>query len=65
MKEKIRASMLKLKNRKAPGLDDITNEMIKYGGENLLKELEIFFNKIILYSKVPDQWKESINITHL
>lgn len=38
----IKAAIQKLKNRKAPGPDEIKNEMIKYGGDTLVEELSPF-----------------------
>lgn len=35
----IKTTIPKLKNRKAQGLNGITNEMLKYGGEKLIEEL--------------------------
>ncbi|KAI4501058.1 hypothetical protein M0802_003861 [Mischocyttarus mexicanus] len=61
-KELLRTSIQKLKNRKAPGLDNITNEWIKYRGSTLIGELHNLFNKIIEERKMPTQWKDSITI---
>lgn len=38
--EKIKEHIQQLKNRKSPGLDFITNEMIKYGSESLHKQIQ-------------------------
>ena len=61
-KEKIEQTTTKLKNRKSAGEDEISNELLKYGGEELSKELHAFFNKITKTKKVPTEWKESITI---
>lgn len=60
--EEIQRTIGKLKNRKTRGVDGITNELIKYGGSLLTKELSILFNKILSAKKVPAQWKESTSI---
>lgn len=52
----------KLKNRKSPGDDGITNEMIKYGGERLLSEIIKLVKQIFQKTKIPDDWKTSIVI---
>ena len=39
--ERIEYIASKLKNRKSAGIDEIYNEMIKYGGSMLLKQIEI------------------------
>lgn len=46
MKEEIRRAIRKLKNNKAPGIDNIPGELIKYGGEVLLSRLDDLFSKI-------------------
>lgn len=33
--------------KKSPGLDEITNEMLKYGGDDLIQEFLTLFNKIV------------------
>lgn len=59
--EEIQRTLSKLKNRKTPRVDGITNELIKYGG-SLLTELSMLFNKILCAKRIPIQWKESITI---
>jgi len=51
-----------IKNRKSPEPDEITNEMLKYGGDNLQKEILTLFRNIIIEQKVPNEWKSSITI---
>ncbi|XP_055389945.1 uncharacterized protein LOC129618936 [Condylostylus longicornis] len=52
----------KLKNRKAPGLDEITNELLKYGGSELSSEISKLFNIILKHELVPIGWKNSITM---
>lgn len=58
----IKQKLTKLKNRKAPGTDNIPNEFLKYGGKELINKLTILFNKIITTGEVPDDWHKSITI---
>ena len=43
----------KLKNGKSAGIDEIYNEMIKYGCSMLLKQIQILFNKILNEMDIP------------
>ena len=60
--ERIEHIASKLKNRKSAGIDEIYNEMIKYGGSMLLKQIQILFNKILNEMDVPMEWKHSVTI---
>lgn len=51
-----------LKNRKAPGVDELHNEMIKYGRRDLHTELTKLFQKVLTDGNVPSDWKRSITI---
>lgn len=57
-----KAKIAKLKNRKSAGLDNINNEMIKYGGDSLTKELTAFYNIIMSSGNILTEWKSSITI---
>ena len=48
------------KNRKSPGPDMITNEMIKMGNGDFKKTLLFVFNKILASGEYPDVWKDSL-----
>ena len=52
----------KLKIRKSPGEDGITNEMIKQGGPKLWKETTVLIQQIFKSSKIPEDWKVNITI---
>lgn len=52
----------KLKNRKSAGPDEITNEMLKYGGETLHKEIVKLQKQIFTNLSIPQEWKTSILI---
>lgn len=52
----------KLRNRKSPGEDGITNEMIKYGGPKLWQETTVLKKQIFNSSKITEDWKTNITI---
>jgi len=52
----------KLRNRKTPGEDSITNEMIKHGGSKLWQEMTVLIKQIFHLSKIPEEWKTNITI---
>ncbi|KAH1024898.1 hypothetical protein HUJ05_009734 [Dendroctonus ponderosae] len=60
--EEIKQTATALKKQKITCIDEITNEMIKYGGNALMDELKDFYNKILYLQKVPSEWKDSITI---
>lgn len=58
----VEKAIRQLKNRKSPGLDQIPNELLKYGGDRLTKEITSLIRKIILIHRIPDSWRTSIMI---
>lgn len=60
--EDIIKAVQKLKTRKSPGPDQISNEMIKFGGSAAIKEIHKLFKKILMTSAIPDQWRTSITV---
>jgi len=46
-----------LKNRKSTGSAEITNEMLKYEGDHLQKEILTQFRNIIIEQKVPNEYE--------
>ena len=55
--DEIRKAMSRQKNEKAPGEDEITEEMMKAAGEANLQWLQKMFDKIIDCDQVPDVWR--------
>jgi hypothetical protein len=50
-----------LKSGKAPGVDDIPNDFLKYGGDSMVRSLtELFFTAISDIELIPDDWQKGI-----
>ena len=56
----VRKAVNKLKKGKSPGVDGITSEMLKCGGECLLEWLRRVCNVCLLNGKVPNDWMRAI-----
>lgn len=52
----IKEIIKKLKNGKTPGPDGINNELIKYGGNRVVKEIHELINQIWDMEHVPEEW---------
>ena len=58
--QEVENSIKRLSNRKTPGIDGITSELIKAGGDMMIKILTILFNKIINTEKSSEDWSKMI-----
>lgn len=56
--EEIQIIVNQLKTRKSPGLDNVSNFMIKNGGEVMIKYLCLIFNNIYETEIFPDAWNK-------
>ena len=56
--EEMNTVIKNLKNKKAPGSDEITNEMIKRGGKDMIISLKNVYNKILKEKKCPRDWRK-------
>ena len=56
--EELNTVIKNLKNNKAPGSDEITNEMTKKGGKDLITSLKNVYNKILKEKKCPSDWRK-------
>uniref|UniRef100_A0A914XFE1 Endonuclease/exonuclease/phosphatase domain-containing protein n=1 Tax=Plectus sambesii TaxID=2011161 RepID=A0A914XFE1_9BILA len=56
----VKAAIKSLKNGKAPGVDQITTEMLKAGGDVLVQRLHTLLGIIWTAEQVPEAWKKAI-----
>ncbi|XP_042881951.1 uncharacterized protein LOC122259316 [Penaeus japonicus] len=61
LESEVRAANIKLKMNKAPGFDNLPAELIKCGGDPIIKTLHLC-NRILQTGKWPTQWTQSILI---
>ena len=54
-----------LKNHKTPGIDSITNEQRKYGGEAIKERLYNIFARVWNSEAIPDEWSKEIIVVVL
>jgi len=59
MESEVEGIVESLKMEKAPEIDKITNEIIKYGGEPLIKKFTEIYNEALYTRKSPRYWKMS------
>ena len=55
--EEVTKSIHTLKNNQAGGLDEVTAELLKHGGETVAEELTYLFNLIWQREEVPGDWR--------
>jgi len=48
------------KNNTSPGLDGITNELLKNGGDHMHRSIFVMFKKFIALEKTPKEWNRGI-----
>ena len=58
----VRNVIVTLKNGKSPGPDNIPSELLKYGGERIIKIFTTICQQIWKTKKWPDQWTKSLII---
>ena len=58
--QEVKYAIKELSNRKSPGVDGITSELIKAGGFMMTKTLTVLFNKIIVPEATPNDWSKMI-----
>ncbi|WP_353817139.1 hypothetical protein, partial [Acinetobacter baumannii] len=60
--DEIREAITLLRNGKAPGIDEITAEGIKAGGDVLLERLHGLIIMIWHSDQIPSRWKKAITV---
>ena len=60
--DKIRIALKETKSGKAPGVDNITAEILKTDMETTVKELHTLFNTIWTTAKTPNDWRRGLII---
>ena len=58
--EETASAISKLKNNKAAGLDEITAELMKAGGQTIISTLATLLNTCWTRKMVPDEWRKGI-----
>ena len=58
--QEVKEVIKKLKKRKAPGPDNIPNEVFKIGAKTLIQPLTGLFNNVIKHGVTPPAWGEGI-----
>ena len=61
-KDEIRRALKEMKNGKAPGVDNITAEILKTDTETTVKELYALFNVVWFTGKAPKDWRRGLII---
>ncbi len=52
-------ALAEMKKNKAPGIDDLTSDIIKEGGSEIIKQVTKLFNQITQEKRIPVKWKEA------
>ena len=57
--KEIENTLKSLKKGKAPGIDNITSDVLKLGGKEVIKALKTIFNEILESQEIPETWREA------
>ena len=59
--KEVKTAICRAKNNKAPGLDSITNKLLKNGGgDDLIYSLTDMFNRFLFLENSPVDWNKGI-----
>jgi len=56
----IEGALKRLKNHKSPGIDEISNEQLKYGKDGLGPWIKEIFDKVWQEEKIPEDWLKGV-----
>ena len=59
-RDEILTALKSLKNCKSPGVDEISNEQLKYGRDGLVERLDALFSKVWISEAIPSDWLKGI-----
>lgn len=62
--EEVRLALSPMKNKRAPGDDGITSEMLKLGGTVAIESVQILLNKCLTQSTIPETWHNAQAVLH-
>ena len=63
MESEVRAAITKLKTGKSLGVDGVEDDLIKAGGDTIVKIMHKICNKILATGRFPEQWTQSLTVT--
>ena len=63
LESEVRAAIQKLKSRKTLGVDRVDGDLIRHGGEAMVKTTFTICNKIWVTGKFPKLWTQSLILT--
>uniref|UniRef100_A0A3B3I2G4 Reverse transcriptase domain-containing protein n=1 Tax=Oryzias latipes TaxID=8090 RepID=A0A3B3I2G4_ORYLA len=61
--EELKYALKSTASGKAPGLDGMSSEILKYGGEKLCESLLDLFNRCLISGTVPQDFRDSLIVT--
>ena len=59
LQKEVRHAIKQMKDNKAPGIDGLTSDIIKAGGDVAVDQLTKLYNQILHTKKIPQSWKEA------
>ena len=57
--KEIENTLKSLKKGKASGIDNITSDILKLGGKEIIKALKTIFSEILESQEIPETWREA------